>query len=112
MNLLAWNVRGLGSLTKLPTISNLIPKYNLDMVGLTEINVRRVDIHLVNRIWDSNNISYDYCEALSSHSGGLMILWDTEAFRVSNSFKGARWIIFQGEIIGEKLEMLHWVSIW
>lgn len=41
---------------------------------------------------------------MSSHSGGLVIIWNDEAFKVSNRYKGTTWIILEGVLIRENWE--------
>lgn len=92
---------GLGNPNKMPQIRSLITNENLDWVGLTKTKLSSCNKFLVNRIWDSPSIRFEFCNAISSHSVGLVIMWNNDIFRVSRSHKRTRCIILQGYLIHE-----------
>jgi endonuclease/exonuclease/phosphatase family protein len=99
MNILCWNVRGLGKGEKCISIRNLISMHRISLVGLVETKHRRSFSRRVRRMW--GNDGYDWCESLASetHSGGLVGIWDPNILRVSQKFIGDRWIILDGYIV-------------
>lgn len=76
MNLLFWNIRGLGKGEKCICIRNLISKNRVSLVGLVETKHRHSFGRRVKRMWGSD--VYDWCESPASetHSGGIVVLWD------------------------------------
>lgn len=74
MNLLNWNVRGLGNPSKIPHISLLITQNKLDWIRLTETKLATCDTFFVSKLRDSPNVGHAFCKAISSHSGGLIAL--------------------------------------
>ncbi|XP_057540572.1 uncharacterized protein LOC130818418 [Amaranthus tricolor] len=50
------------------------------------------------RMW--GNDEYDVCEVHANHTngGGIVAVWDTTSFSVSNKHSGSRWILLEGRI--------------
>lgn len=99
MNLLSWNVRGLGRGEKCITIKELIRKNNISLLGLVETKHKNSFIRRIRRMWGRDD--YDWCESLASNtnSGGLIAIWDNTCFSVAQKYMGDRWIILEGLIV-------------
>ena len=56
------------------------------------------------RMW--GNDEYDFCEVYASdtNGGGILAVWDTGTFHVSNKLCGERWILLEGCIIRGQVE--------
>jgi reverse transcriptase-like protein/endonuclease/exonuclease/phosphatase family protein len=96
MNMLCWNVRGLGRGEKCIGIRKLISRCRASLVGLVETKHRHSFDRRVRRMWGSDD--FDWCESLASetHSGGLLAIWNPNMFSVSHRIIGDRWIILEG----------------
>lgn len=99
MNLLLWNVRGLGRGEKCITIRNLIRMHKVAFLGLVETKHRNSFQSRVRRMW--GNDSFDWCESLASEtsSGGLLAIWDPTVFCAAQSYVGDRWIVLEGVMV-------------
>lgn len=98
MNLLFWNVRGLGRGEKCITIRHLISLKKISLLGLVETKHKHSLVRRVRRMWGSD--VYDWCESFASDtsSGGIIAIWDPSKFCVSRKVIGDRWIVLEGYI--------------
>lgn len=104
MNLLLWNIRGLGKGEKCLTVRNLFAKNKVDFLGLIETKHRNTIRSRAKRIWGCDDFSF--CESFASDTfaGGIVTIWDNSKFLVSNKHIGSRWILLEGQIIAEQLD--------
>ncbi|XP_016195736.1 uncharacterized protein LOC107636760 [Arachis ipaensis] len=94
----SWNVRGLRGHGKLRMIKDLKQKYRLNMLGLIETKRHVVTKFDVARIWGCDSAGWEYVES-DGASGGLLIIWDETIFKMSNFYKGQRWLCVEGVIL-------------
>lgn len=66
MNLLSWNVRGLGNSYKITQIKSSISKHQLDWLGLTEAKLGECYHVLAHRIWNTTSLGFAYCGEVNS----------------------------------------------
>lgn len=99
MNLIFWNIRGLGKGEKVKTIRKLVGNYNISFLGLVETKHRVSIKNGVKRLWGYDN--FDMCEVFASETfaGGIITIWDASSFNVAQKHKGGRWIILEGSIV-------------
>lgn len=76
MNLLFWNVRGLGRGEKCITIKELIIRKKISFMGLVETKHRNSFNRGVGRMWGRDG--FNWCESLASetYSGDIIVVWD------------------------------------
>lgn len=100
MNCLFWNVRGVGKGEKCISIRNLVKRNKISLLGMVETKHRHSFRRRVRRMW--GNDGYDWCESHASdtHSGGIIAIWDTTEFLVSQKIIGDRWIVLDGHLKG------------
>lgn len=75
MNLFSWNIRGLGNPAKLGEIKKITNDKKPALVRLTETKPLDCSIH-INCIWDNHNFGFVTCNVVSSHIGGLILMWN------------------------------------
>ncbi|XP_022145142.1 uncharacterized protein LOC111014657 [Momordica charantia] len=75
MNILAWNVRGLGSASKRATIKDTITSLCPDIVILSETKSSSINNKFIKSLWSSISIAWASLDA-SGASGGIILLWD------------------------------------
>ena len=104
MNLLFWNIRGVGKGEKTLSIRSIVKKKKIAFMGLVETKHNKHFQPRIKRLW--GNDDYDFCEVLSSvtHSGGLIAVWDKQSFNASVKHTGSRWVLIEGCLIKHKFE--------
>lgn len=104
MNLLMWNVRGLGKGEKCLTVKNLIRANKINFMGLIETKHRHTIRSRAKTMWGSDDFAF--CESIASETcaGGIATIWDSSKFAVSNSHIGARWILLEGQMIEKNFD--------
>ncbi|XP_057734588.1 uncharacterized protein LOC130950040 [Arachis stenosperma] len=68
------------------------------MLGLVETKRQVVTKFDVQKIWGSSCVSWDFVES-NGASGGLLLIWDDDFFKLRISHKGERWICVEGELL-------------
>lgn len=74
MQIISWNIRGLGILIKKRFLSKLIKKRKPDMVWVQETKLEAIDSIAIRNIWGGNNIEFSSSSSVGV-LGGLLILW-------------------------------------
>lgn len=103
MNLLYWNVKGLASGTKDYEIRNIISRYNIDIVQLTETKLRNVNKPRINLIWGNTEFDFVNSNASESNSGGILAKCCPSSFQLKSFVKIERRIVLNGIMISH-----HW----
>lgn len=102
----SWNVRGLVKLSKTKQILNRIKQIKSSVVYLQETHLLSDEVIKIKRRWPGQVISASYL----SHTRGVMILIHKSfPFNVDNVIcdKGGRYLIVQGTLINEKINMIN-----
>lgn len=97
MQILSWNIRGLGSFSKKRFLSKLIKKKRPDMVFIQETKLESVDRLAIQRIWGVSNVDYA-CSNSEGASGGLLTIWNSSFFKPVNVTVNRSFILLQGTI--------------
>ena len=95
MRIATWNIRGWGAEGKKNTVKNLIKEESIELIGLVETKHSEVSQWDMLKCWGKQDIDWVHIPA-SNSSGGLILMWQKEAFLAVNSFLGQRWICVQG----------------
>ncbi|GMI80139.1 hypothetical protein HRI_001683200 [Hibiscus trionum] len=95
MRLLSWNVRGLGAAAKKRAVRNLIRQHNGECVILLESKLELVSEFLVKKIWVSDKCEFAYSPSIG-RSGGIVICWDEDRFKVSRTLVEERFVCIEG----------------
>lgn len=75
MQIISWNIRGLGSSVKKRFVLKLIKKRKPDMVLIQETKLETIDVCLVQNLWGSGDFGFA-CSSASGASGGLLAIWN------------------------------------
>nr|XP_025628468.1 uncharacterized protein LOC112721637 [Arachis hypogaea] len=70
------------------------------MLGLVETKKEIITKYDVVRIWGSNRACWESVSS-SGASGGLLLIWDEMIFKLSNCYKGDRWLCIEGMVVKE-----------
>ncbi|XP_025640952.1 uncharacterized protein [Arachis hypogaea] len=68
------------------------------MLGLVETKRQLVTKFDIAKIWGNSCAGWDFVES-NGVSGGLLLIWDDDFFKIRNSHKGERWLCFEGEVV-------------
>ncbi|XP_015947276.1 uncharacterized protein LOC107472254 [Arachis duranensis] len=91
------NKRGLRGDGKVRMIKDLKKKFRLNMLGLIETKRPVVTKFDVISLWGYDSVGWAYVEA-DGALGGLLLMWDENAFKMNNCYKGERWLCVEGII--------------
>ena len=81
MNILSYNIRGLGRGLKWASIRNLVGKFNIDLLCLQETKKDVLDKASCQFLWGQSDLDWEWQPALNA-AGGLLCIWDNNKFQV------------------------------
>lgn len=105
MNCISINVRGIGADYKVEWVRRLKTQHRASFVGIQETQLVNVNDRDVAGCWGSIDFSYSAIQS-QGRSGGLVSIWDSRIFKVSEIIKSryllatiGRWEGIQGDTI-------------
>nr|XP_025640804.1 uncharacterized protein LOC112735485 [Arachis hypogaea] len=98
MIITSWNIRGLGGTAKVGMLKNFKSKFRLDMLSLVETKKELVTNFDVARLWGRDRACWEFVSSIGA-SGGLFLIWDEAAFKLTNCYKGDRWLCVEGVVV-------------
>ena len=110
MNIISYNVRGLGRGIKWAAIKRLVKKHRIDMLCLQETKREQIDNTICQALWGDAEVSWEMQPA-SNTAGGLLCLWSEKTFKVERKVTGRGFIMLEGVWIGEA-QKVHIVNIY
>jgi len=81
MQLLSWNVRGLGGAEKKKEVCNLVREKKPFVLCIQETKLPVFDAFVYKSIWGDGNVDYSYQLSVGA-SGGIVTLWDLREVEV------------------------------
>lgn len=87
MKIVSWNVRGVGRAGKRGVIKEVLRSIGPDIVILQETKKERLDDKVVGSLWKSRHRSWVALPSLG-RSGGIVIIWDSRAVKVTECMIG------------------------
>ena len=100
MNIISYNVRGLGRGVKWGAIRRLVKQEDVDMICLKETKKEMVDKTMCQALWGHVEVSWEVLPALNS-AGGILCLWSDKSFRMQRKIIGSDFILMVGEWVQE-----------
>lgn len=97
MQILTWNIRGLGSSVKKRFLSKLIKKRKPSMVCIQETKMEQVDRMVIQRIWGSVDMDFTSSSAVGT-SGGLLTKWNKDFFKTDSVISHRYFTLMQGVV--------------
>lgn len=79
MQIISWNIRGLGSSIKKRFLYKLIKKRKPDVVFVQETKLENLDYVTIQRLWGSGDFDFAFSSS-SAASGGLVVIWRKASF--------------------------------
>ena len=81
MNIVSYNVRGLGRAVKWGAIRRLIKKEGADMICLQETKKEMVGKAMCQALWRDVEVSWGM-QSANNTAGGILCLWSEKSFRL------------------------------
>ena len=81
MNILSYNIRGLGRVIKWASIRRLFGKHKIDLLCLQETKRDSLDKALCQALWGHLDFEWEWVPAVNT-AGGLLCVWNNHNFQV------------------------------
>ena len=110
MNIISYNVRGLGRRVKWVAIRRMVRKEKINMLCIQETKKETIDVGLCQALWGDKEVTWEWQAAVNS-AGGLLCLWSEEVFKLQNKVIGSGFILLVGQWLKEA-QQVHIVNIY
>ena len=87
MNIISYNVRGLGRGVIWPAIRRMVIEQHIDMLCLQETKKEMVEKSMCAALWGGSEIGWESYPS-SNSAGGILCIWNVNSFRVENKISG------------------------
>lgn len=98
MQIISWNIRGLGSYVKKKFLSKLIKKRKPDMVFVQETKLESTERFVVQKMWGGPKMEFVSSNSVGA-SGGLITIWNTDFFKVTNIITHRSFVYLEGVLL-------------
>lgn len=98
MQIISWNVCGLGSVEKKNEVRSLVVENGPSIVCLQETKLSVCDTVLCTSLWGGMNHAFSYRPSLGA-LGGLLILWDSSLVEVWSTVSVENVLMIHGRFI-------------
>lgn len=110
MNIITYNVRGLGKGVKWAAIRRLIAKEKADMICIQETKKEMIDKTTCQALWGDPTVSWEMLPA-SNSAGGILCMWSHDNFKLESKISGNGFIRMTGQWIKEAMQV-HIVAVY
>lgn len=110
MNIVSYNVRGLGRGVKWAAIRRSRKMEAADMICIQETKKEIIDNAMCQAVWGDVEVSWEMQPA-TNIAGGIMCMWCEKSFRLHRKVSGNGFILLVGEWISES-QQVHIVTIY
>lgn len=100
MNIISYNIRGLGRGVKWAATRRLIRKQNVDMICLQETKKEVIDKVVCQSLWGEAEVCWEMQPATHT-AGGILCLWSERTFKLHSRVVGNGYILLTGEYLKE-----------
>ena len=95
MNILSYNIRGMGRGIKWASIRNLVGKFKIDLLCLQETKREAMDKACCQSLWGQPDVAWEWQPAVNA-AGGLLFAWNNNTFQVDFRFSDKDFIMLGG----------------
>ena len=95
MNIVSYNVRGLGRGVKWAAIRRLVRKHKVDMLCIQKTKKEQIDKAMCQVMWGDLDVGWEYQPAINT-AGGLLCIWNEQAFKAEQRVRGRGFILLEG----------------
>ena len=100
MNILSYNIRGLGRGIKWASIRRLVGKHKIDLLCLQETKRDSLDKALCQTLWGQSDFEWEWVPAVNT-AGGLLCIWNNNNFQVEVKTAERGFIMLEGVWMAE-----------
>ncbi|KAK8358860.1 hypothetical protein V6Z12_A04G052900 [Gossypium hirsutum] len=101
MRIITWNIRGLGSASKIEAVSRVVRMNGADVCLIQETKMDSMSVELVRKIWGDDCFDFKYVAAVE-RSEGLLMIWDKGSFLAEVDLCERRIIAVAGKWVAEE----------
>lgn len=87
MNILTWNVRGLGSKSIKECVKNILQRQKVNLLVIQETKLAKFSFQEARRLWDKRNFGFVHRNA-EGRSRGILVAWNKDTVDVSEVCMG------------------------
>lgn len=110
MNIISYNVRGLGRGVKWTTIRRLVKKHQADMLCIPETKREQIDKTMCQALWGNTELSQEIQPATNT-AGGLLCIWNEQVFKVEKRVIGTGFILLEG-VLTQEMQKICIINIY
>lgn len=110
MNIITYNVRGLGRGIKWPAIRRLVNKQRIDMICIQETKKEAIDKSMCQALWGDSEVSWE-AQAASNSAGGILCLWSENRFKLERKVIGQVFIMMVGKL-HQETQSIHIINVY
>ena len=110
MNIITFNVRGLGRGLKWPAIRRLVNKQKIDMICLQETKKEVINKSMCQALWGDSDVSWEAQQATNS-AGGILCLWSENSFKLERKVIGQGFIMLIGKW-HQETQPIHIITVY
>lgn len=100
MNIISYNVRGLGRGIKWAAIRRMIKEEHIDMICIQETKKENIDKSICQALWGDAEVSWEVQPA-SNTAGGILCMWSEETFKLQSKVIRGGFILLRGQWLKE-----------
>ena len=98
MNIISYNVRGLGRGIKWPAIRRMVNNHHIDMLCIQETKKEIIERSMCQALWGDSDVKWE-AQPSSNTVGGVLCIWSEKSF------------MLERKVIGPGFVMLIWKLI-
>ncbi|KAL3005674.1 hypothetical protein AAZX31_08G233200 [Glycine max] len=110
MNIISYNVRGLGRGVKWPAIKKLVIRHNIDMICLQETKKETIDKSTCQALWGDSDVNWEAQPATNS-AGEILCIWSNKNFKLERKVQGPGFIMLEGKW-HQEAQIIHITNIY
>ena len=100
MNIISYNVRGLGRGVKWAAIRRMVHNEKIDLLCIQESKKESIDRNMCQALWGDKEIGWEMQPA-DNTAGGLLCIWSEKTFKLKRSIMGNGFILLVGQWLKE-----------
>ena len=110
MNILSYNVRGLGRGVKWSAIRRMVRKHRVDVLCLQETKKEQIDKFMCQAIWGEADVCWEM-QPSTNTAGGLLCLWNEKRLKVESKVIGRGFILLE-EVWTNEAQKVYIVNLY
>lgn len=100
MNIISYNVRGLGRGVKWPAVRRMVNKHHIDMLCIQESKKEVIDRAMCQALWGDSEVRWE-AQPSSNTAGGILCLWSDKTFLLERKVCGTGFVMLTGKWVQE-----------